>query len=234
MPCEDDLLADYRQPHVLWCLFVCLSCKARKGLSGRIRSTSLNKHLIKNQLRRSGIKIKGKCHNKATFPLCLPMPGEWRWLFFHILAPPPPPTRLLPQSPTLSLHLPLSLSSSDGDSGGDLLNLPQLGLISTVLWIVQTLGSDLGACSTHHIHPRPPLINIAMETKWQEIDFFSSYIGVNCSGVQFKPTLCQRSLEKVQKHNRCCCFNVIFFPCFSMKLSRYFLKVSCLFKLTQI
>lgn len=152
------------------CLFVCLRRKTHKWLLGRIRSTSLNKHLIKNQLRRSGIKIKGKCSKKATFPLCLPM-GVWRWLFFPILvptptfcAPPPPPPPVLIWWRQWERFIKSPPAWIDFNSF--------MNCSNARLWL-----GGLQQAPPAPLFPRPPLINISMETKWQEIDFISPYIG---------------------------------------------------------
>lgn len=60
---------------------------------------------------------------------------------------------------------------------------PKLRLISTVLWIVKMPRPYLAAAKVHPPSPLPPpltnqFIDIAMETKWQEIAFLQTGDGV--------------------------------------------------------
>lgn len=85
---------------------------------------------------------------------------------------------------------------------GKIIKSPKLRVISTVLWIVKMLRSDLMAAKVHHPpHPLPltnQLINIAMETKWQEIAFYYTEAGVIVPDGGLKHALYKCMLQRAE------------------------------------
>lgn len=141
-------------------VFVFLWRKPDRWLSGRIRSTSLNKRLSKNQLCISEMEIKGKCSKKAK-----PLMGVWRWLFSQFLVNPPSPPTLSCNPPTLVVPLPLLQCSSDGDSGRIYLISQSLDWFQQFYELFNDSAVTGGRGDSHNPLFPHPLINVAMETK---------------------------------------------------------------------